>query len=373
MTRLINRILTIVGIGTFVFLIYAHRSGMFAVRPYESGSKLTEVPAGPELDSGHIPVKIGIFAENVYGFDFPTQSLAVEGWVWIIWPEAFQKLMDADGVTIEKIMSPVNQVNSWDSVYRPAYTTPLRRQDGSYYQLISFSGRFYADNLDLHRYPFERIVVPISFGSNLMSDTFSDGNIQLIADAAQSGVGQYVDILGFVTDSFAIKSYIQHYPSGFGLRDSNGIGQTDFRQVRLEVAYKKSGLASSTQLILPLAVVMLIVIIAPVLAASLWEVRIAIPSTALLTLVFLQQSYRATLPALPYLTYLDQIYGSCYMVTFGLFGLFVWSSNKLDNTPEAERPAVIARLNRIDVIVQLFFIAWLILSSVANWYHPIKY
>jgi hypothetical protein len=270
-------------------------------------------------------------------------------------------------------MSPVNQVNSWDSVYRPAYTTPLRRQDGSYYQLISFSGRFYADNLDLHRYPFERIVVPISFGSNLMSDTFSDGNIQLIADAAQSGVGQYVDILGFVTDSFAIKSYIQHYPSGFGLRDSNGIGQTDFRQVRLEVAYKKSGLASSTQLILPLAVVMLIVIIAPVLAASLWEVRIAIPSTALLTLVFLQQSYRATLPALPYLTYLDQIYGSCYMVTFGLFGLFVWSSNKLDNTPEAERPAVIARLNRIDVIVQLFFIAWLILSSVANWYHPIKY
>jgi hypothetical protein len=61
------------------------------------------------------------------------------------------------------------------------------------------------------------------------------------------------------------------------------------------------------------------------------------------------------------------------MVTFGLFGLFVWSSNKLDNTPEAERPAVIARLNRIDVIVQLFFIAWLILSSVANWYHPIKY
>jgi len=373
MTRLINRILIIIGITACISLIYAHRSGKFSVKPFDSGSKLTEVFESSQAGSEHIPVKIGIFAENVYGFDFPTQSLAVEGWVWVIWPEAFQKLMEADEATIEKIISPVNQVNSWDAVYRPAYSTPLKLQDGSYYQLISFSGRFYADNLDLHRYPFERIVFPIAFGSNLMSDTFSDGSIRLVADTAQSGVGPYVDILGFVTDSFSTKSYIQHYPSGFGLRGSSGMGETDFGQVRLEVAYKKSGFASTTQLILPLVIVMLIVIIAPVLAASLWDVRIAIPSTALLTLVFLQQSYRATLPPLPYLTYLDQIYGSCYLVTFGLFSLFVWSSNKLDNTPESERPAVVARLNRIDSIVQWVFIAFLILSSLANWYRPIKY
>ncbi len=162
------------------------------------------------------------------------------------------------------------------------------------------------------------------------------------------------------------------YPTRFGYQRTDAKDNADFSQVRLEIEYKKSAFASIQQLILPLLVVMLITLVAPTLAASLWDVRIAIPSTALLTLVFLQQSYRQTLPFLPYITYLDQIYAVCYIVTFSLFCLFVWASNKIDTATEEERPAIIARLNDVDFYFQVACIAFLALSITLNWFFPIK-
>jgi Ca2+/Na+ antiporter len=117
---------------------------------------------------------------------------------------------------------------------------------------------------------------------------------------------------------------------------------------------------------------MLITLVAPTLAASLWDVRIAIPSTALLTLVFLQQSYRQNLPFLPYITYLDQIYAVCYITTFALFCLFVWASNKLDQSSEEDKPALIARLNAVDFRVQIACIAFLVVTITLNWLFPLQ-
>ncbi len=85
---------------------------------------------------------------------------------------------------------------------------------------------------------------------------------------------------------------------------------------------------------------MIVVLLAPGLEGSLGDLRLAIPSTALLTLVFLQQSYRAELPSTPYPTFLDQLYAYSYLVALGLFLLFVWSSNLFEAAPEPERKAV---------------------------------
>jgi hypothetical protein len=369
----INKIAVGLFFAALILFAWANRSGKFAVRPFDHGSVLKPLSESEPLKPDQMEVRIGIFAENIYGYDISTQSVAAEGWLWVTWPEAFQKFLEEDDVTIDKVIAPINQVNSWDAVLKPAYGVPVRLPDGRYYQLISFSCRFYVDNLDLHRYPFETLTVPIAFGPNLLNEHFGSGKVRFVGDSNQSGVGPYVDIIGYATDHFQMRSYRQHYPSGFGLRGTDGHGDTDFGQVRLEVTYKKSGFASMMHLILPLIVVMLIVILAPNLAASLWDVRIAIPSTALLTLAFLQQTYRAGIPPLPYLTYLDQIYGVCYVVTFGLFVLFVWSSNKLDGASESEKPALIARLNRIDSRVQWFFIFFMIITTVLNWYFPLKY
>jgi quinol-cytochrome oxidoreductase complex cytochrome b subunit len=174
-----------------------------------------------------------------------------------------------------------------------------------------------------------------------------------------------------MTDSSRTREYIQRYPTGFGYCRDGQKTSTEFSQVRLEIAYKKSGFAAVQQLILPLLVVMLMVLVSPNLGASLWDVRIAIPSTALLTLVFLQQGYRQNLPLLPYLTFLDQIYAACYIVTFALFVLFVWASNKLNEAPEADREKMIVYLNRVDTRYQWIFIFFLAITTTLNYLFPL--
>jgi hypothetical protein len=372
MRRLFKRFFITLGITAFLLTIWANRTGRLKLEMFDWGGTLTPVTDATPWKPNTVPVRLGIFAENVYDFNVTTQSLAAEGLVWIVWGQAFQELLDSEGVTVEQIIHPVNRVNSWDYLAKPFYPKPLRTEEGDYYQLIRFAGRFYVDKLDLHRYPFERIVFPIAFGLNVMSDMFCAEKVRLIADTPQSGVGPFVDIIGYATDSFKVKEYIQVFPTSFGYRKSGSKTTSDFSQIRLEIEYKKSALASIQQLILPLLIVMVMTLVAPSLAASLWDVRIAIPSTALLTLVFLQQGYRQNLPFLPYVTYLDQIYGACYISTFALFCLFVWASNKLNSATEEERPAVIARLNDVDFYFQVACIGFLTLTITLNWLFPVE-
>lgn len=362
----------IVAIITFVGFVWANRTGKFLVKPFDYGGELIKLPDAAPLPNNVIPVKVGLFVENVYDFNLTTQSAAAEFIVWLNWSEPFQEILNRTKMTIEQAISPTNRVNSWDYIARTFHETPVKLPNGDYEQIIRYSGRFYVDRLNLHRFPFEKVTVPIVLGVNFISDSFSATKVRLVADRSQSGVGPYVDNVGFATDGFAVNEYLQKYATGFGFHESGKRSSTEFSQVRLEIDYRKSKFASLQQLIVPLLVVMLMVLLAPTLGAALWDARIAIPSTALLTLVFLQQGYRANLPMLPYITYLDQVYGACYIVTFGLFSLFVWASNKLHDTPESDRAEVIKRLNVIDHRAQWICIVFLVGSVVINYYRPLQ-
>jgi len=372
MRKIIKYISIVVAIVTFITFVWANRTGRFLVKPFDYGGELVKVAESDPLPKDVIPVTVGLFVENVYDFNLTTQSAAAEFVVWMNWPEAFQKVLDRTDMTIEQAITPINRVNSWDFVAKPFHAKPVKLSNGNYEQIVRFGGRFYVDKLNLHRFPFERVSVPIVMGVNFISDEFSASKVRLIADRSQSAVGPYVDNMGFATDGFSVNEYLQKYATGFGFHESGKRCSTQFSQVRLEIEYKKSKFASMQQLIVPLLIVMLMVLLAPTLGAALWDVRIAIPSTALLTLVFLQQGYRQSLPSLPYITYLDQVYGACYLVTFGLFSLFVWASNKLHDTPDSEKEEVIRRLNVIDYRVQWASIVFLVGSTIFNYLRPLQ-
>ena len=373
MARLIKRTVILICILAFAAVVVANRTGKFAVKPFAHGGTEELVTESTRWSPDVSIVKVGVFVDNVYDFNHSTQSVASEGNVWLTWGEKFQQLLDQEGISVEQALYPVNRVNSWDWLLKPYYMKPIRLPSGEYYQLIRFAGRFYVDDLDLHRFPFERVSFPISFGLNAMGDVFGSENVRLIADTKQSGVGPFIDIIGYSTESFQVQEYIQTYPTGFGFTDPGSSARSSFSQVRLEISYRKAGAASVSQLILPLLVVMLIVLVSPSIGASHWDVRIAIPSTALLTLVFLQQTYRQNLPLLPYVTYLDQIYGVCYIVTFSLFCLFLWGSNKLETTPEADKPGMVDYLNKIDSRCQILFVLVIVLTCIINWFKPLQY
>ncbi|MFM7733532.1 MAG: hypothetical protein ACKO6F_08780, partial [Cyanobium sp.] len=92
------------------------------------------------------------------------------------------------------------------------------------------------------------------------------------------------------------------------------------------------------------------------------DARASIPVTVLLTLVFLQQTYRDDLPALPFLTFLDQVYVVAYVVTLVAFVLVIWIGRRYADMEALEdataQAALKHRLDQLDsswpVVVVLF-------------------
>jgi len=142
-----------------------------------------------------------------------------------------------------------------------------------------------------------------------------------------------------------------------------------YRQLVFQASYDRSIRASFWTLIQPLLVVMAIVIVAPSLSSSFWDVRIAIPATAVLTLVFMQASYKATIPELPYLTFIDKIYAIAYVVCLACYGLFVWGGNRLEAAEgEEERRSMVRLINRVDSRFQKITLISMLVASVLAWY-----
>jgi hypothetical protein len=120
-------------------------------------------------------------------------------------------------------------------------------------------------------------------------------------------------------------------------------------------------------LFLPLVIVMTLVLFSLMLSASLWDIRLGVPPTALLTLIFLQQIHMDKLPDLPYITFLDMIYNICYGIILILFVLFLWGSNRLNRASEADKPFVIEYIDAIDSRFQIILPISLLVMSAAAW------
>ena len=121
------------------------------------------------------------------------------------------------------------------------------------------------------------------------------------------------------------------------------------------------------QWILPFLLVLCLVLLAPSLEGSLGDARLAIPPTALLTLVFLQQTYKAEMPPTAYLTFLDHLYAYGYALSVGLFVLFLWGSNQMEAANENQRERVMRQINRVDLRCQIGGLVGLGLVALLAW------
>ena len=110
-----------------------------------------------------------------------------------------------------------------------------------------------------------------------------------------------------------------------------------------------------------------IVLMAPSVEGTLSDVRLAIPSTALLTLIFLQQSYHASLPKLPYTTFLDDLFTTSYLIAMALFALFTWGYNAYIAAPDEQKASTMRTINQADMRFQYLSICLLVLTAVISW------
>jgi len=282
-------------------------------------------PIPPELAAAP-RIRLGVHLENAYNLSIPDQTYMADGWYWLEWPEAVQQRIEAEKIDPDQLVEVVNNIVGYDFNVKADNSEPQLRADGSRYQLFRFSGHFYIDDLNMRRSPFNQLSLPMLFETRPQSFAVDGENpVLLLPSANREGlVGAYASIRGYQEVGVNIQPLIHTYPTDFDDRSTHAFSMTEFR-----VFYRIPRFTAFLQWLLPLLIVMAVVFLAPSLEASLGELRLAIPSTALLTLVVMQQTYQAELPPLPYLTFLDIVYAYCYVIAIAQFVLFVWGINVL--------------------------------------------
>lgn len=301
----------------------------------------------PTYPANALPLRGGIHVKNLYNLQIVSQTFSADGWFWLDWDQPLEDVIRGANIPSDRLVEFDNQVEMWDSVIEAETPEPVRLADGRYSQMFRFSARFYIPSLDLHNSPFDTIELPIVLETRPELFSLSQRAVRMESDQRQESlVGAYGDVAGYELRGASLRPGINTYQWLGAEKDAA------YSQLLLRITYGTDSLAAFLKWILPLLIVMIVVLLAPSLEGSLNDIRLAIPSTALLTLVFLQQTYRAELPATPYPTFLDQLYAYSYLVAVGVFLLFVWSSNLLEGASEAKRAAARVQTNRVDSLFQ---------------------
>jgi hypothetical protein len=316
---------------------------------------------GPQLKPAPVVspdrrIEVGMHIKNIYNLSLKDKTFNADGWFWLKWPESIQQQIEADQIPINQLVELVNQVETYDSNLEADSNAPQKLSGGRYLQVFRFSGKFYDDYQNLRKFPFEKLELPIIVEVRPSQFSMGSKGVVLVPKLnAMELQGDSANINGYALEESKSSSAIHVYRTSFGEEGNEKAGE--FSMASFEVSYRTNDWASFYRFVLPWMAVMVILMLAPNLEGNLNDLRLAIPSTALLTLVFLQEGAHSNLPPLDYLTYLDKLYLFGYLVSTAEFCLFVWSTNLVSRASTEEQTAVMDRINRVDLTYQLCSIA----------------
>jgi phosphatidylglycerophosphate synthase len=311
-------------------------------------------------------IEVGLHVENLHQLSLKDKNYWVEGWYWLRWPQSIQNILQADKITTDRMVEFTNQIEDSSITISPEESDIVELPGNTFYQSFRFSGKFYVDDLDLIRFPFQQISLPITIETrpSALSCT-AETCIQLLADPVnvRSLVGQFAAVNGYDIKASEITPFIHQYKSNFGIGAPSAFGAVDF-----SIIYKTNPWAAFSQSILPLLVIIGIVIASPSLPGSIGDVRLAIPTTALLTMIFLQQTYRSEIPPLSYLCFLDWLYLYAYVLSIVFFLLFCWGTYIYTVAEEGRAEQVVRRIDKVDSFFQIGAILVLALVVPLAWF-----
>ena len=268
------------------------------------------------LEKALYKIHTGLYVINNFSLDLEKPSFSSKGYIWMRWQQPFQDYLEESDLELVNVVNLENDINPETS-----QITALRDvqvyDDGSYGQGFLYTGEFYIDNLDLRRFPFNSVSLPVVLEVEDPIGDLTYENLRLIPDLRDSGIGLYSNLFGWLAKGWSFGEFRHHFASGFGV----SLQDEEYSQLIFDVSYQRSASSAFWTLIQPLLVVMSSIVL---ITRVLTEFRLEIPIAVLLTLIFLQDGYRSDLPNLPYLSFLDSIYVIAYIVSIVSFGLVLY-------------------------------------------------
>ena len=297
-------------------------------------------------------IEVGIHVKNISGLSLKEKTFLANGWFWLKWPENVQNLIESNNINLNEIVEFVNLVEPWDSQIELDGSEPRLTSQGKYFQGYRFSGQFYQEDMDLRRFPFQSISLPLIVETRPASFSMESEAILLKPEeGAKTIMGDYINFNGYKLTRATISPKIHTYRTTFGEENTESGG--NYSAITFAVNYKTDTASAIYQYIVPWLIVMSIIILAPSLNSKMGDARLAIPSTMLLTLVFLQQGARENIPPLEYITFLDKIYLFGFVASLTLFCIFVWAINLYDSHLPGQYELINKKISQVDAIFQV--------------------
>ena len=355
-------------IASLIILLIAHSTRIVTT---ESNTRdYYEVMTAQEVENAYTRHTIGMFIQKISAFDPQTKTFAADGYVWLKWKKpikAWDKATQDDpALTLEFI----NAVEHWDFVKNLSPEEPYLDKDGWTYQALVFSGRFLASDLNLQRFPFESITLPIE----IETDDFWLSELALIPDeSGSSGISQKNALQGYTLNKATFTARKHIYETSMGLnadareefgRDNVGI----YPNFLAEISYTRNFGSSSWQLLLPLGIVSSVAFLTPMIDARAAEAKIALPASVILTLVFLQDGYKQMLPqSLAYLTLFDKFYIAMYLSSLAIFGITIWYANKISRASDDQKHDTARIIRSQESTANFVVVLFLFVSLLLIW------
>ena len=321
------------------------------------------VEMSEKLVENHPFIYAGIHLEKIYELNLNSRTFTADGEIWLEWLPDVEDLLQRHGTDPAELITLANRIETWDSTFAASNAGPRQLSGGRRQLLFHFSSRFYDDEVDFRRDPFDVLRVPIIIELEPLWTSQKYADLRLLPEPSNDNlVGSLGSLSGYQLERASFTPYLR--------QSSNSMGtwyRPQLSQVRLEVIYQSNLWPGIVNWIIPLMIINSIVLMAPSVEGTLSDVRLAIPSTALLTLIFLQQSYHSSLPKLPYTTFLDDLFTTSYLIAMALFGLFTWGYNVYVAAPDEQKASTMRRINQADMRFQYLSLGLLVLTAVISW------
>jgi hypothetical protein len=296
----------------------------------------TLTPADDPASSA-VEVSVGLYGVNAYDLDVAANTFYFSGYMWLRW---------SGDIDPTETLELSNVVEEWGLIINPLLDEPEVLDNGDNVMQLRVQGRFFQP-FDMRDYPLDSQELTVI----VEDSTNTDDAVVYVPDVEASGLDSNFQVPGWTVSGLTAERLTHEYGTGFG---SETVAASKYSALKLSVQIDRVKNLFIWKLLLPVLLVLGTNWLALLLHPRLIEVRTAMPATALLTTVFLQQSSLDALPQVSALVLMDLIYVIAYVLIVVTFAQVIWANNRLKHDEDGEdHTATIRRADRISLATQL--------------------
>jgi hypothetical protein len=287
----------------------------------------TYTPAG-EPASSATKVTVGLYAVNAYEIDTAANTFQFKGYLWLRWKG------DYDAVSSLEF---ANSVEEWGLTVTNLTEKPQNLPGGYHLQQMRVQGRFF-EPFSLGNYPLDKQKLQITLEN--LNDSIE--KVVYVPDVNNTTYDSKFKVPGWTVTGISSQSLNHNYVSNFG--DNSSTSDSKYSSLTFSINIHRAQNLFWWKLLLPLMLVLITNWLALLLNPKYTEIRTAMPATALLTTVFLQQSSLDAIPQVSSLVLMDLVYVVAYSTIVLTFAQIIWDNHKIKD----EDKDVIHKVSLID-------------------------